>query len=658
VGLASSLIRPDRAVAHATGVGPSDEAGIINAIEYGLAGDGVTDDTGNFMAMCNTGRAVYLPGGDESGVIPNPKGARTYLLKEALVSLSSHLVIRGDGPGKTILSAYGTDVLDILRIQNANFILIEDLTIDGSDTAGYGLRVNDGLPEISGGKNVIFNRCEFKNFSGDDAIGAEVHAGFTNLTVSDCTFSDSAGLITANGLSIPGGYTYGGKSIRVSNCTFSNIRRTSTNPAVENEDADGFKAVCNDTLPSHELVEVTGCRFYDCETRSIKIQGRQSLVSNCHFENSVHTLKLGPEIDIQRGSSVIEGNSFRYPFAIYAPENLIYLRAYKAYEQINPHQHAVSHNVARIDNNNDSFVHFIAMKAQLGGEIRSFRVCNNLVLNRVNHFASLETTKTVGSTRITGAFEHNTIGGFNASFAYIYGDVADTLEPGPNSRFSLNFLGNQNLLFGSTETRQIETHPTLGASVMLACFLNASNHNLDPTKTDQHGYTHIDILQRQFSNGNLTFGKFDDDDIEKGIRIVDDTNSSVWESKCDHVGSRSHLWFKNPNGLVGSINTSGFATQFTTTSDQRLKEKIKPIVNVKSVIEKINPVHYHFINDSKRKAGFLAQELQKVVDDAVHEGSDSVDEKGNLTNPWGVDNSHLMPYVIAALQDLYGKVKK
>ena len=43
------------------------------------------------------------------------------------------------------------------------------------------------------------------------------------------------------------------------------------------------------------------------------------------------------------------------------------------------------------------------------------------------------------------------------------------------------------------------------------------------------------------------------------------------------TSAASHHLFFNPNGIVGSIQTSGTSTSYVTSSDYRLKENVAPM---------------------------------------------------------------------------------
>ena len=65
------------------------------------------------------------------------------------------------------------------------------------------------------------------------------------------------------------------------------------------------------------------------------------------------------------------------------------------------------------------------------------------------------------------------------------------------------------------------------------------------------------------------------------------------------------------NFTVGGVE----ATNFYSTSDRRLKSKIKPVQNGIDTIKKFNS--YEYIKNDRKEAGFIAQDVQKVLPYAV-----------------------------------------
>jgi len=108
--------------------------------------------------------------------------------------------------------------------------------------------------------------------------------------------------------------------------------------------------------------------------------------------------------------------------------------------------------------------------------------------------------------------------------------------------------------------------------------------------------------------------------------------------------------FTNPNGVVGSINTSGSTTGYSTSSDYRLKENIVSMVGALNTVAALKPVTYKWKVDGSDGQGFIAHELQEVVPQAVTGEKDAVDEDGNI-KPQGVDTSFLVATLTAAIQE-------
>jgi hypothetical protein len=114
--------------------------------------------------------------------------------------------------------------------------------------------------------------------------------------------------------------------------------------------------------------------------------------------------------------------------------------------------------------------------------------------------------------------------------------------------------------------------------------------------------------------------------------------------------SKTHAQFFNPNGQVGSITTNGSATTYSTSSDHRLKEDVQPMVGSVDRLMALKPVNFAWKVDGSRVDGFLAHEAQEVVPEAVTGEKDAVDKDGKPEYQ-GIDQSKLLPVVVAALQE-------
>jgi len=105
---------------------------------------------------------------------------------------------------------------------------------------------------------------------------------------------------------------------------------------------------------------------------------------------------------------------------------------------------------------------------------------------------------------------------------------------------------------------------------------------------------------------------------------------------------------KNGGAGIGSISGSGSGVSYNTTSDARLKMKIKDYSNALETLSNIGIKKYERIaNPGKEEIGVIAQELQKVYPQAVSGSSDS-DVK---SDPMMVDYSKLTPLLVKGMQE-------
>jgi len=121
-------------------------------------------------------------------------------------------------------------------------------------------------------------------------------------------------------------------------------------------------------------------------------------------------------------------------------------------------------------------------------------------------------------------------------------------------------------------------------------------------------------------------------------------------SIADGTGSLGSIIFRNPNGQVGNIATSGSATSYNTSSDYRLKENIAPMVGALAVVNQLKPCTYNWKVDGSSGQGFIAHELQAVVPDCVSGEKDEVSADGSPKHQ-GIDTSFLVATLTAAIQE-------
>lgn len=108
------------------------------------------------------------------------------------------------------------------------------------------------------------------------------------------------------------------------------------------------------------------------------------------------------------------------------------------------------------------------------------------------------------------------------------------------------------------------------------------------------------------------------------------------------------------DAVIGNITTGASTTAYNTTSDARLKKNVQAAESFGDAIDAMNVVSFDWkIDDEHQRAGFIAQDLHVVAPEAVHVG-DSNDE---VTEPWSVDYSKLVPMLLKEIQELRARMK-
>jgi hypothetical protein len=94
-------------------------------------------------------------------------------------------------------------------------------------------------------------------------------------------------------------------------------------------------------------------------------------------------------------------------------------------------------------------------------------------------------------------------------------------------------------------------------------------------------------------------------------------------------GSIYAILFQYDGVNVGGITVNPTNTAYNTASDRRLKTDIAPLTNAGSVIDALQPRTFKWNATKKSAKGFIADEFQQVVPDAVIGEPNAIDEKGN-----------------------------
>jgi hypothetical protein len=111
------------------------------------------------------------------------------------------------------------------------------------------------------------------------------------------------------------------------------------------------------------------------------------------------------------------------------------------------------------------------------------------------------------------------------------------------------------------------------------------------------------------------------------------------------------LRFKYQGSQVGAISYGSSSTTYATSSDYRLKNTIAPMTGALAKVALLKPCTYKWNVDGSDGQGFIAHELQEVVEGCVTGEKDAVDADGNPQYQ-GIDTSFLVATLTAAIQEL------
>ena len=110
--------------------------------------------------------------------------------------------------------------------------------------------------------------------------------------------------------------------------------------------------------------------------------------------------------------------------------------------------------------------------------------------------------------------------------------------------------------------------------------------------------------------------------------------------------------FRNPNGYVGAIISSGTSTAYNTSSDYRLKNVTGPVTNSGTYIDSLNPVEGTWKADGSTFVGLIAHEVQEVSRTSIATGV----KDGEEMQAMDYSNSELIANLIAEVKSLRARV--
>ena len=215
---------------------------------------------------------------------------------------------------------------------------------------------------------------------------------------------------------------------------------------------------------------------------------------------------------------------------------------------------------------------------------------------------------------------------------------------------------------GSSAIAAVNTTGSDNDSMGLALFTHGSSTGSDDAtermRIDANGNVGIgenspDSLLHVNSGTTNVAAKFESTDSIASVQFTDSGGS------CEIGGSGTSVVFY-PNGalkayldLSGNLVAAGNVTAYGSMSDEKLKENIEIIKNPIEKIKNLKGVNFTYKKDGKKSTGLIAQDLEKVLPEAVYTAKDLEDEE-HLAIRYG----NTVGLLVEAIKELEARVEE
>ena len=279
----------------------------------------------------------------------------------------------------------------------------------------------------------------------------------------------------------------------------------------------------------------------------------------------------------------------------------------------------------------------------------------------------------------------STSGSMRAPLFYDRDDTAYYIDPNSTANTALKVRGGA--IFGPNTSWGAYLYVGTNGNVSGTATVAASNGNIH-IDTAGSGYP----LYLQYYNGGFTNASgsmrspifYDLDDTTYycnpnggvSLRIAGaiQADHAAWQGEMNKIQwHANHLYLQNINNgylLIlrradgsnmfycdanGDVTASGNITAY---SDRRLKENIKTIPNALSLVQRLRGVTFDWIETKKHSYGVIAQEVEEVIPELVHEADDGAIEGADKKTIKSVDYSKMVSVLIEAIKEQQQQIEK
>ena len=122
-------------------------------------------------------------------------------------------------------------------------------------------------------------------------------------------------------------------------------------------------------------------------------------------------------------------------------------------------------------------------------------------------------------------------------------------------------------------------------------------------------------------------------------------------------GNNNAEIFQYNGATVGVILVSSTATTYLTSSDRRLKSDIVDLSDSGTLIDALKPRSFTWLPTGEKDTGFIADEVQTVIPNAVHGQPNEIDSQGKpLYQAVDMSTPEMIANIVAELQSLRKRV--